>query len=156
MIATVLVVSALNVIDLAVYAFRRIQVEMAAEAGAQAVHRLCGPAQLPVSTNCPNYTAANITSAVQSTSLGGAVTLQAGSPAEAYYCVDSSSRLQFRANVGGTNSLDCSTYGSSEAPGDYVRVAVTYTYTPLFSSAPVTVAGLLAGPVTRTAWYRAG
>lgn len=153
LILTVLVVALLNVVDLSVYAFRRIQVEMAAQAGAQAVHRLCSPLQIPVSANCTGWASA-VTTGVQSTSLGTAVTLQANSPSEGYYCVNSANRLVFLSAVTNPSATDCSSYGSPEAPGDYVQVGVTYTYTPLFSN--VSVAGLLSGAVTRTAWYRAG
>jgi Flp pilus assembly protein TadG len=155
LIATVLVVALLNVADLSIYVFRRIQVEMAAQAGAQAVHRLCSPLQIPVSINCAGWTSA-VATGVQSTSLGTAVSLQASSPTEGYYCVNSSNRLVFLSAVTNPSATDCSSYGSPEAPGDYVQVAVTYTYAPLFTSAPITVASLLTGPVTRTAWYRAG
>lgn len=160
LIVSILVVPLLNVIDLAVYSFRKVQVELAAEAGAQAVRSYCTPLQSPVTANCPGVLG-QITTAVQSTSLGASVSLQTPSPVEGYYCVDGNNNLQLVGTLGQIGSppvkpstFNCSAYGSSAAPGDYVQVAVTYAYTPVFSS--VSVATLLPTPVVRTAWYRVG
>ena len=160
LVIAILVVPLLNVIDLAVYAFRKIQVELAAEAGVQAVRGYCTPLQMPVTANCTGVLG-QITTAVQSTSLGTQVALQDPAPVEGYYCVDSNNTLQLVGSLGQIctppvkpATFNCSSYGSSAAPGDYVQVAVTYTYTPVFPS--VTVAALLPSPVVRTAWYRVG
>jgi len=39
-------------------------------------------------------------------------------------------------------------------PGDYVLITVSYTYTPVFAA--VSIASVLASPITRTAWMRLG
>ena len=86
---------------------------------------------LPATTKCPGLTAA-ITAAIQSTSLGTAVTLQSGYPQEGYYCANSSGVLQ---SVGSLSSrpADCSAAGNASAtPGDYIQVRVNYSYAPLF------------------------
>lgn len=155
---TLLIPPLLNVVDIAVYAFRRMQVELAAEAGVQAVRARCSPLQAPVTQLCTTGLVTAITSAVQSTSLGSSVGLQAGAPKEGYFCVNSSGSLQLVGSLGQIGSppvqttTDCSSYGSAASPADYVQVSVTYAYTHLFPA--VSVAGLLPSPVTRTAWYR--
>lgn len=160
LVVSILVIPLLNVVDVAVYSFRKIQVELAAEAGAQAVRGYCSPLQVPVTANCAGVLD-QITTAVQSTSLGTQVALQSPTPVEGYYCVDSNNTLQLVGSLGQIGSppvkpstFNCTTYGSNAAPGDYVQVAVTYAYTPVFPS--VTVAGLLPSSVVRTAWYRVG
>jgi hypothetical protein len=52
-----LVYMMLNVVDLARYAFERMQVENAAQMGVQSIWKFCDPAkQLPASTQCPDFT----------------------------------------------------------------------------------------------------
>ena len=69
----------LNVTDVAVYVYQRMQVEYATQAGAQAAWRTCDINHLPATNNCSGLNTA-VTNAVQGTSLGNRVTLQSGSP----------------------------------------------------------------------------
>src|SRR4051812_35698717 len=83
-----------NVADVSIYIYQRMQAENATQVAVQAAWKACDPSQLPATTNCAGLTTA-IQNAIQSTSLGSRVTLVAGSPAEGYYCVNSSNALQY-------------------------------------------------------------
>ena len=84
-----LILGILNVVDVGVYAYKKMQVANAAQVGAQAAWSTCNlSSMLPATQNCPPLNAA-ITTAIQSTSLGTAVTLASGYPQEGYYCVNS-------------------------------------------------------------------
>jgi len=149
--AVLLSLAALNIVDVSVYMYQRMQVENAAEMGAQAALKACNVDLLPAKTNCPGFMTA-ITNAIQSTSLGSKVTLQSDSPSEGYYCVNSSNALQY---VGGINAkpADCTAAGKPNLqPADYIRIGTTFSYQPMFSG--ITVAGMLATPITKTAWMR--
>src|SRR3974390_3195046 len=64
--------SLLNTADVSIYIYQRMELENAAQMGAQAARWFCNnppPPQLPATTNCPGLTTA-ITNAIQSTSLG--------------------------------------------------------------------------------------
>jgi Flp pilus assembly protein TadG len=152
-VVTFLTFSVLNVADISIYVYQRMEVENATEMGAQAALKNCTTAQLPATTNCSGLTTA-VTTAVQSTSLGTQVTLQSGSPTEGYYCLNSSNALQY---VSGVNSkpADCSAAGSpSLQPVDYLQVSTTFPYKPLFPG--ITVAGTFTTPITRSALMRMG
>ncbi len=148
-----LTIAILNVADISIYIYQRMQVENATEMGAQAAWKTCDTTHLPATTNCPGLTAA-VTNSVQSTSLGSRVQLQSGSPSEGYYCVNSSNQLQFVSDVS-SKPTDCSAAGNTAlTPGDYIKVQTTFTYTPLFPN--LTVSGLFATPITRTTFMRLG
>ena len=157
---SLLSVGVLNVVDVAIFAFQRMEVNNATEVGAQAAWATCSPssqssAQLPatLNSNCPNLNSA-VTTAVQSTSLGTQVTLQSGSPAEGYYCVNSSNALVYVSGVS-SKPANCSSVGmASLQPGDYVKVQTTFTYKPLFKG--ITVGGLLPTTITSTTYMRLG
>jgi Flp pilus assembly protein TadG len=143
----------LNVTDIAVYVYQRMQVEYATQAGAQAAWHACSINQLPATTNCSGLNTA-VQNAVQSTSLGTHITLQSGSPAEGYYCVNSSNALQRVSDVS-SKPTDCSSVGSPGLqPGDYIQISTTFAYAPLFPG--ITVAGTFTTPITRTALMRLG
>lgn len=143
----------LNMTDVSRYVYQRMEVENASQMGAQAAWKTCNPNnnQIPATTNCPGLTTA-ITNAVQSTSLGTSVSLQSGSPAEGYYCVNSSGALQYVSDVS-SKPTDCTTAGmSSLQPGDYIQMTTTFAYAPLFPG--ITVAGNFATPITKTSMIR--
>jgi hypothetical protein len=131
-----------------------MQVENATEVAAQAALKTCGSSNtLPATINCANLLTA-VQTAMQSTSLGTAVTLQNGSPSEGYYCVNASGALQF---ISGVNSkpADCSAAGTPALqPGDYITIATTFTYQPIF--ARLSVAATFPTPITKTAILRLG
>jgi Flp pilus assembly protein TadG len=155
-----LIAGLLNAVDLGYYEHRRMEVENAAEVGAQAALNQCaGPKidtsrTLPATQNCSGLNTA-VTAAIQSTSLGSAVSLASGYPAEGYYCVNTSNSLQ---SVGSLSSkpADCSAAGnSSTSPGDYIQVGVTFNYAPLFPG--VTVMSLWGiTSISQTSWMRLG
>jgi Flp pilus assembly protein TadG len=153
--AMLLVVGLLNAVDLSYYEYRRMEVENAAEAGAQAAWSTCNDpsTMLPAIQNCSGLNAA-ITAAIQSTSLGSAVSLASGYPAEGYYCVSSSNALQ---SVGALSSkpANCSAAGNPNAsPGDYIQVGVTFSYAPLFGITVMSAWGISS--ITMTSWMRLG
>src|SRR5690242_4453321 len=84
--ASFLSIATLNVAEVSIYIFQRMQVENATQMAAQAAWKTCDTSQLPATTNCSGLTAA-VTSSVRSTSLGSRVQLVSGSPSEGYYCV---------------------------------------------------------------------
>jgi hypothetical protein len=143
----------LNMTDVSIYLYQRMELENATEMGAQAAWKLCDPFKgyVPATTNCPNLKT-TVTNAVQSTSLGSKVSLQSGSPAEGYYCVNNSGSLQYISDVS-SKPADCTAAGMpSLQPGDYVTVTTTFAYAPLFPG--ITVAGKFSTPITKTATMR--
>jgi hypothetical protein len=96
---------------------------------------------------------AAITKAAQSTSLNTAVTVT--STTQGYYCVNNSNVLVSVGTYPGTKPTDCGSVGSSsDTPGEYVKVTVSYTYTPIFPA--VSIVNALNATITRTAWMRLG
>ena len=102
-----LVIGLLNAVDVGYYAYQRMEVENAAENGSQAAWKNCNnltTTLLPATVNCqPPNTAitlsAMITAAIQNTTLGTAVSLASGYPAEDYYCVNASNALILQGSV---------------------------------------------------------
>ncbi|MDP2330801.1 MAG: pilus assembly protein [Reyranella sp.] len=149
-IAGFLCVAIVNVSDVSVYLYKRMQVENAALVGAMSALKACDPSHLPATVNCPGLTA-SVTAAVQSTSLGNAVSLS-GAISEGYYCVNSSNVLQYMSDVF-NKPANCSAAGMTALqPADYIQVAVTFTYSPIFTG--ISVAGLFTTPITKTAMVR--
>jgi Flp pilus assembly protein TadG len=141
----------LNVAEVSIYIYERMQVENATEMAAQAAWKTCDLTQLPATRNCPALANA-VQSAVQSTSLGSRVALQSGSPSEGYYCVNSVSALAYVSDVT-SKPTDCSAANMpSLQPADYIKIGTTFTYKPLFPG--LTVAKTFATPITKTAWMR--
>jgi Flp pilus assembly protein TadG len=151
--AGLLSIGLLNMTDVAIYIYQRMELENATEMGAQAAWKTCDPNnnQVPATTNCSGLTTA-ITNAVHGTSLGSAVSLQSGSPAEGYYCVNSSGSLQYVSAVS-SKPTDCTAAGTPTLqPGDYITVSTSFAYSPLFPG--ITVASAFATPITKTAMMR--
>jgi Flp pilus assembly protein TadG len=146
-------VGMLNVTDIAVYVYQRMQVDYATQAAAQAAWRTCDLNHLPATTNCSGLNNA-VQRAVQSTSLGTRVSFQSGSPSEGYYCANSSNVLQYMSDVS-NKPADCSAAGAPGVqPADYVTITTTFAYAPLFPG--ITVTRTFATPITRTAMMRLG
>jgi len=160
---TFLIAAVFNAADIGVYVYRRMQVDMAAQAAVQAAWHLCdGSSKLPLTT-CATATGSNVLTtmqtAAQSTSLGTAVSLAAANVKDAYYCSNGSGALTQTGTAGSTTAApsysgNCSAVltGNTQTPGEYVQVTVTYTFTPMFQG--VTVASLLPSAVSRQAWLR--
>jgi uncharacterized membrane protein len=151
----VLIIGVLNAVDVGFYAFQKMEVESAAQAGAQAAWATCYDvtSMLPATQNCANLNTA-ITAAIQSTSLGTEVKLASGFPAEGYYCAGSSG-LQSVGSLA-SKPADCTAAGSpGVGPGDYVQVGVTFPYAPLFPGFSV-MGALGVTSITTTSWMRLG
>jgi Flp pilus assembly protein TadG len=145
-----LCLAVVNVADIGIYLYKRMNVENAALVGAMSALKACDATALPATINCPGLNAA-VTAAIQSTSLGASVTLS-GAIGEGYYCINSSNTLQYVSDVA-SKPADCSAAGMPALkPADYVQVAVTFSYTPIFSG--ISVAGLFTTPITKTATVR--
>jgi uncharacterized membrane protein len=158
LVLTLLTVPLLNAVDLATYAWSRMQLDNAAQVAAQAAWAACDiPAKLPATPNsyakCPTMPA-KVTAAAQSTHFGTGVTVTAVT--ENYYCVNTTTNaLVTVGSFPGTKPANCGSVGSTnDKPGDYVLITASYAFTPLFSA--VSVASLLTTPIARTAWMRLG
>jgi Flp pilus assembly protein TadG len=156
-----LIVPILSAVDLGFYIQKKMQLDTAGRAAAQAAWRQCDVILLPAVQNCTGV-ATTITTAAHTTSLGTAVTVP--TVTEDYYCVNASNVL---VRVGTTASPgtaatppvrptpnDCHTVVATNitAPGDYMQVTVSYAYAPVFTG--VSLAALLTTPITRTVWVR--
>jgi Flp pilus assembly protein TadG len=130
----------LSIVDLGTFAFVRMQVENAAQVGAQAAWSNCDS---PPLSNCPTITAA-VDAAVGDTSLGGSVA-RLGEVAGGYYCTDIDTQ-ELVAN--GT----ASTCDDGRRAGYYAQVTATYAFNPLFPG--VSVGELLPDAISQTAWTR--
>lgn len=170
LITPLFIAAMLNIVDVSVFAYDRMQVQNAAQMGAEAAWATCNentPSELPATNtaNCPNFQTA-VSSAITKTMLGSNVTLAAGSPTEGYYCTTTSGGLQLVGTGPGTvgsppskpSPDTCAAVAAASdptaKPGDYVKLSVSYTYTPMFAG--VTVAGLLGASVTQNVWMRLG
>ena len=142
-----------NVTDVSIYVYQRMQAENATQIAAQAAWKACDLPKLPATINCPGLATA-VQNALKSTSLGTRVALQAGSPSEGYYCINSSNALQYVSDVS-SKPADCTAAGMpSLQPGDYIQVQTTFTFVPLFPG--FSVASTFASPINRTAFVRLG
>ena len=152
----VLVIGLLNAVDVGYYAYQRMEVENAAQVGAQAAWSTCydPSSMLPATEYCSGLSAA-ITTAIQSTSLGSAVALSSGFPTEGYYCATSSGSLQSVGTLA-SSPVNCSAAGNANvAPGDYLQVGVTCSYAAMFPR--FSVIGLLGiSSISATSWMRLG
>ena len=87
LVAGVLCILLMNGIEVARYAYTVMQVQNAAQVGAQSAWKACDPnKELPATTKCPSLNTA-IAAAIKSTTLGDSVN-SANSPTEAYYCLN--------------------------------------------------------------------
>jgi Flp pilus assembly protein TadG len=142
-----------NVTDVSIYIYQRMQAENATQVAAQAAWKACDPSQLPATINCSGLTTA-VQNALGSTSLGTRVALISGSPSEGYYCVNSLNALQYVSAVS-SKPADCTAAGMpSLKPGDYIQVQSTFPYAPLFPG--LSISSTFSTPITRTAIMRLG
>lgn len=142
-----LVIPVLNVVDLALYAWDRMQLDNAAQMAARAAWMTCDTGtKLPALANCTALASA-VAVAAHSSTLGSNVTV--GTMTEGNYCANSGATA---LQAAGTAS-DCSGInGSTDAPGDYIFIPVTYTYTPVFSA--VSIVSLLPANMQSTGRMR--
>ena len=144
----------MNGIEVARYAYTVMQVQNAAQVGAQAAWKACDPnKELPATTKCPALNTA-VAAAIKSTTLGDEVTL-ANAPVERYYCLNNANALIPDGGIAlGSKPANCSAITGAQAgePGDYISVGVTYAYQPLFLD--FTVGRLFAPTITKTTYMR--
>lgn len=156
LVAGALCILLLNGIEVARYAYTVMQVQNAAQIGAQSVWKACDPnKQLPATIKCGTGLKTAIQTAIKSTTLGDSVTLQSGSPTEAYYCLNNANELIPDGGIAlGSKPTNCNTITGAQAgqPGDYIKVDVTYKYQPLFLD--FTVGRLFDGSITKTTYMR--
>ena len=163
---SVLTVPVFSVVDLGVYAFQNMELNNAAQAAAQAAWSLCNSsALLPASTKCTGLQTA-LATAAHSTGLGTSATVSATS--DGYYCLTNpptgSPTLQLIGTVdtipasnGGptpAGGANCSSYitGNTNPAGEYVKITVNFTYTPVVPGLGVLC--LLPTTMSRPAWMR--
>jgi Flp pilus assembly protein TadG len=147
-----MVYSVMNVADISIYAYTRMQVQNAAQMGAQAVYEACGSNDLPATSECADINAA-VLRGIQSTALGNRVTLKSGSPTEGWYCINASNALQYMSAYN-SKPTDCSGAGMAGLqPGDYIKVETQYTFSPLFPT-NTTVGSLLNTRMSASALVR--
>jgi Flp pilus assembly protein TadG len=143
----------LNVTDLSVYIYSKMQVDLAAQEAVGAARSSCNTAALlPATQHCTGY-AATMLAAAQTTSLGSAVTLTGAT--EKYYCADSTGAFSTTYTYAiGKQPATCSAAitGSTAPPGDYIQATVSYPFISVFPGA--SIASVLPSPITRTAWMR--
>ena len=140
----------LNVTDVGVYVYDRMELDNAAQIAVQTAWAECAPSgKIPATVNnhCAGVTGA-MTTAAQTTSMGSSVSVSSVSED---YCCPSSTGVTCQGSVATTTPTNCA---SGLAPGDYIFATVSYSYSPLYSGA--SVASLLTTPITRTAWMRLG
>lgn len=150
----VLIVPLLSAVDLGVYAFQRMQTQIAAQAAVQYIWQKCDPnlGGVPAFSKCSDLSLTAITSAARSTSLGSNVDVS--SIKEGTACPTSGDAPQWV----GTPSTAIGTAPVPEAcplgsvKPDYVTVTVSYTYAPVFTG--LSVGSLLTTPIVQTAWMR--
>ena len=145
MVLSLLAIPILNVVDIGIYVYGRMELDNAAQAAVQRVWSLCAATgKVPATTNCSGVSGA-MTAAAQNTPLGSSVTIT--STSEQYCCPGAT--LSCQGSVTTTTPTTCT---SGEAPGDYIFATASYAYSPLFAG--VSVASLLTTPIVRTASMR--
>jgi Flp pilus assembly protein TadG len=129
----------LNVVDFGLYAYDRTQVENSAQMAVQVASTACGQqSAVPVLQYCTNLSSM-MDARAASTSLGSTVTV-----VNHYEC---------NTNVlTWPSPAPASPPACPSATGDYVGVAVSYTYVPLFKA--VTVTSIFGTTITRIYWTR--
>jgi Flp pilus assembly protein TadG len=158
-----LVVPVMALIDIGTYTYTKMQVEHAAQVGAQYVWATCNtPSRLPVTRYCP-ITDANVLAAAQAgTQLGSTITASSSGYVlrEFYACLNTSTNTPSIQNSGttytfsnpiGAEASSCSS-PTSGSPMDYVVITVNSTYRPVFGS--LSVANLLGTTLTKTSQIR--
>jgi hypothetical protein len=123
----------MNLVDIGVFVFTKMQVVTAAQQAAETIWLSCGSkgyTPVTTSTKCSTYDTL-VTTSAQSTTLGTGVT--ASIPAETWECVNTSGAL----TSDGAITSSPSTCANGNAAGDYIEVVATYDYTPLFGGLSV-------------------
>ncbi|MBN9544769.1 MAG: pilus assembly protein [Alphaproteobacteria bacterium] len=145
LVLSLLAIPILNVVDVGIYVYGRMELDNSAQAAVQRAWSLCAvTGKVPAIGNCTGVSGA-MAAAAQNTPLGTSVTIT--STSEQYCCPGVT--LSCQGPVGTTTPTNCT---SGAAPGDYIFATASYSYTPLFAG--VSVASLLTTPIVRTASMR--
>jgi Flp pilus assembly protein TadG len=148
LVLTMLTIPLLNAFDIGVYVYDRMQLDNAAQVAVQTAWSQCAPSgDVPatVNNNCAGLSGA-MTTAIRTTPLGSGVTITSTTES---YCCPGAGTISCQGPVATTTPTNCS---SGQAPGDYIFITASYTYSPIYSS--LSVASLLTSPITRIAWMR--
>jgi TadE-like protein len=133
-----LLIPLMGAFDIGLYVFQRMQVEGAAQMAVQSAFNTCGQGLYapPLITSCPGLSAA-VNNGAHSTSLGSNVSVT--STTEGDYCIDGTTGQLTTTGCGGTT-------------GHYLKVAVSYSFSPLFRAVPI--ANLLGATIVRSHYMR--
>ncbi|MBC7496889.1 MAG: pilus assembly protein [Sphingomonadaceae bacterium] len=151
--SVMIMLATLNAADVGSYVYQTMQVENAAQMAVQTVLQTCPANQLPATTTCSGLSG-RVGTAVGSTALGTAVTLDGGQVTESYLCADRTSKLVEVGTLGSKPATCAAAGNASVAPGDYVVAAVSFSFRPMMAGA--SVAALLTTPIRRSATMRVG
>ena len=159
-----LILPLLSITDLSFYAYRKMQVENAAQQAVQAAWATCkAAAQQPAINNCANLATA-VNAGLQSTSLGNKVTEASGFPKDGYYCATTSGTLTLVGTIGSGSTaptqpspFTCDAVAghsaaANTAPSEYVQIKATYTFNTIFNLG--SIGSLFPSPITKTVWTR--
>lgn len=156
-----LTIPMLSVVDIGMYTYDRMQLCNAAQVAAQSVWATCSSSSYwPVTQYCTSWQT-GVTNAAQTTSLGTNVAVSAIT--DGYYCVNSAGTLTpatgttvgtFASPLTATAPTSCGTgtWETTGAPAEFVKVTVTYTYTPAFRG--ISAASLLNPSLTEISWIQ--
>jgi len=145
LVGSILVLLLLNMVDFSRMIWTQMEVENSAQVGAQAAYQTCAGGSMPATTNCPTL-ASVVTTAIQSSSLGAAVSLASGSPSETYYCTNGNTLQSVGTYSSPPSPFNCSATGNaSTSPGDYIAVNVRYNFAPIFAGLSLAPTQALTG-----------
>ena len=150
LVLTLLTVPLVNAFDIGVYVYDRMEMDNAAQVAVQAAWAKCAPGgYIPATVGgyCVDLSTA-MTNAIKSTPLGTGVTITSTTED---YCCPGSGALSCQGSVSNTTPTNCS---NGQAPGDYIFITASYTYSPIYSG--ISIASVLTTPIVRTAWMRLG
>lgn len=150
LITSVFAVAMMNAVEVGRYAYILMETEQATQVGAQAALVACDGQHVPATQNCSTLNDA-VTTAIQGTSLGTAVSLN-GPISEGYYCMNASNALVFASDVG-SKPANCALFGNAGlSPVLYLQVKTRYAYAPMFPG--MTIAQSFPTAIQKTAWMR--
>jgi Flp pilus assembly protein TadG len=147
MVGAVLGFILMNVVDVGMYVYEKMEVQNAAQTASEAVLANCEANAPDVTANCKSLSA-YVSTAVHGTSLGANVS--AGATTEKWQC-DVSGALS-DPDSGSTISGTAPGCGGTTVAGDYVTTSATYTYHPVFGH--LSVVSLLSSAITGSATIR--
>jgi Flp pilus assembly pilin Flp len=150
LVTGVFCVAIFNAVEVGRYAYILMEAGQATQAGVQAAYVACDSNHLPATENCPALDSA-VTTAIQSTTLGARISLD-GPLSEGWYCLNAADALVLVGAVD-AKPADCSGVNQAAlAPALYLKVATTYSFTPIFNG--LTIGSTLPSAIRKTAWMR--